>query len=55
VRRRQDIPIVFITAQRDDRVRPRLLASGAVECLFKPFNARVLRDAVNTALARRGA
>jgi FixJ family two-component response regulator len=55
LRRRQDIPIVFITAQRDDRVRPRLLASGAVECLFKPFNARVLRDAVNTALARRGA
>src|SRR5688572_3070704 len=55
LRRRQEIPIVFITAQRDDRVRPRLLASGAVECLFKPFNARVLRDAVNTALARRGA
>src|SRR5688572_6177674 len=55
LRRRQEIPIVFITAQRNDRVRPRLLASGAVECLFKPFNARVLRDAVNTALARRGA
>jgi FixJ family two-component response regulator len=54
-RRRQEIPIVFITALRDDRVRPRMLAGGAVECLFKPFNERVLRDAVNTALARRSA
>ncbi len=53
LRRRQEIPIVFITAQRDDRVRPRLLASGAVDCLFKPFSEKVLRDAVNTALARR--
>lgn len=53
LRRRQEIPIVFITAQRNDRVRPRLLAGGAVECLFKPFNEGALRDAINTALARR--
>src|SRR5262245_49799278 len=36
-RRRQAIPIVFITAHEDDAVRPRLLEAGAVECLFKPF------------------
>jgi FixJ family two-component response regulator len=53
VRRRQAIPIVFITAQRDERVRPRLLASGAVECLFKPFSETALFDALNTALRMR--
>ena len=49
-RRDQSIPIVFITAQRDDAVRPRLLAQGAVDCLFKPFEATDLLQALNTAL-----
>jgi FixJ family two-component response regulator len=49
-RRRQEIPIVYITAQSDAGIRPRLLESGAVECLFKPFSERELYDAVNTAL-----
>lgn len=48
--RRQEIPIVFITAHRDDAVRPRLLAQGAVECLFKPFTETDLLAALNTAL-----
>ena len=48
--RRQTIPIVFITAHRDDHVRPRLLAQGAVECLFKPFTETDLLEALNTAL-----
>ena len=48
--RRWDIPIVFITAHRDDSVRPRLLAQGAVECLFKPFTETDLLAALNTAL-----
>ena len=48
--RRQEIPIVFITAHRDEHVRPRLLAQGAVECLFKPFTETDLLDALNTAL-----
>jgi FixJ family two-component response regulator len=52
-RRRQAIPIVFITAQRDERVRPRLLADGAVECLFKPFSETALLDALNIALRMR--
>src|SRR5215475_667586 len=37
-RRRQEIPIVFITALQDGTLRPRMLESGAVECLFKPFS-----------------
>jgi FixJ family two-component response regulator len=47
--RRQEIPIVFITAHRDETVRPRLLEQGAVECLFKPFSDTALRDALNVA------
>ena len=48
--RRQEIPIVFITAHGDETVRPRLLEQGAVECLFKPFSDTALRDALNAAL-----
>jgi FixJ family two-component response regulator len=50
LRRRQEIPIVFITANGDKTVRPRLLAQGAVECLFKPFSEASLLDALNAAL-----
>ena len=48
--RRQEIPIVFITAHRDETVRPRVLEQGAVECLFKPFSDTALLNAVNAAL-----
>ena len=48
--REQSIPIVFITAARDATVRPRLIAQGAVECLFKPFEPTDLLRALNTAL-----
>jgi FixJ family two-component response regulator len=53
MRRRREIPIVFITGQRDDAVRPHLLARGAVECLFKPFSETALLDALNAALRGR--
>ena len=52
-RRRREIPIVFITAHGDSSVRPRLLALGAVECLFKPFSEAALLDALNSALRTR--
>lgn len=48
--REQAIPIVFITAQRDAATRLRLIAQGAVECLFKPFEPNDLLRALNTAL-----
>ena len=48
--RRQEIPIVFITAQRDEAVRSRMLERGAVECLFKPFSDTALLQALNLAL-----
>jgi FixJ family two-component response regulator len=53
IRRRREIPIVFITARDDDSIRPRLLADGAVECLFKPFSETALLDALNAALRVR--
>ncbi len=49
--RREEIPIVFITAHGDETVRQRLLDGGAVECLLKPFSEAALLDAVNAALA----
>jgi FixJ family two-component response regulator len=48
--RRLTIPIVFITATGDRAIRARLLAQGAVECLFKPFSETALLDALNAAL-----
>jgi len=49
-RRRKEIPIVFITAHRDEAVRPRMLEEGAVECLFKPFSDTALLEALDVAL-----
>ena len=53
IRRRQKIPIVFITAHGDSTVRPRLLERGAVECLSKPFGEVALLDALSAALRMR--
>jgi FixJ family two-component response regulator len=49
-RQQRNIPIVFITAQRDERIGPQLLAQGAVACLYKPFEDTALLAALNTAL-----
>jgi FixJ family two-component response regulator len=49
-RRGVRIPIVFITAQGDKLLRPRLLSRGASACLFKPFSDTALIDAVTGAL-----
>jgi FixJ family two-component response regulator len=45
-----DIPTIFITAQGDRSLRPRLVARGAAACLFKPFSDTSLIEAVNAAL-----
>jgi FixJ family two-component response regulator len=49
-RRGRVIPIVFITAQGDRSLRPRLIAAGAVACLMKPFSDSDLLAAVDVAL-----
>jgi FixJ family two-component response regulator len=44
------MPVVFITAHADETVRPRMLAEGAAECLFKPFSETLLLEALRAAL-----
>jgi FixJ family two-component response regulator len=50
IRRGKPIPIVFITAQDDKALCPRLIAHGAIACLFKPFSDTALLEAVEAAL-----
>jgi FixJ family two-component response regulator len=45
--RNRRIPIIFISAESDERLRPRLLELGAVECLLKPFSEAELLAALN--------
>jgi FixJ family two-component response regulator len=51
-RRRQKVPVIFITAYADDGVRERVLELGAVDCLFKPFSEAALVGALDAALPR---
>jgi FixJ family two-component response regulator len=51
-RRQKHIPIIFITASEDRSVRSRLLAAGAVECLFKPFSDAALLDALTSVFTK---
>jgi FixJ family two-component response regulator len=48
--RRQEIPILFITAHRDETIRLRALELGAVAFLFKPFSDTELLQALNAAI-----
>ena len=52
-RREQALPVIFITACRDESVRQPLLKQGAVECLFKPFSETALCEAIGAALETR--
>jgi FixJ family two-component response regulator len=45
-----EIPVIFITAQRDEKVRSQVLKQGAIACLFKPFSGTALRAAIDAAL-----
>jgi FixJ family two-component response regulator len=51
-RRQSGIPIIFITALADDKVRSAALRQGVAACLFKPFSDTELRHALNRALKR---
>jgi FixJ family two-component response regulator len=44
------IPIIFITAHGDEKVRMQALRSGAVEFLVKPFDDEALLESVRAAL-----
>jgi FixJ family two-component response regulator len=44
------IPIIFITAHGDERVRIRAMRAGAVEFLTKPYDKEALLQSVRAAL-----
>ena len=45
------IPIIFITAHGDEKMRMQALRAGAVEFMAKPFNDEALLESVRAALA----
>ena len=51
--RGRPFPIIFITAKGDKSLQTRLVAAGAVACLFKPFSDTALIEAVEAALGMR--
>lgn len=48
----QHMPIIFITAVLEESIRPRLLKTGAVCLLSKPFDEQTLLQCLDTALKR---
>jgi FixJ family two-component response regulator len=48
--RKHPIPVVFITAQRDENGWSKSLKEEAVACLLKPFSDTALLAAIRTAL-----
>jgi signal transduction histidine kinase len=51
--RTRDIPVIFVTAQRDPHEESEGLQMGAVDFISKPINAAVVRARVHTHLALR--
>ena len=49
-RRGQEIPIIFITGQKDDGIRKQAFKQGAAQFLYKPFSDTAVLDAINEAL-----
>lgn len=52
VRDHYRFPIIFITAQGDEKMRMQALRAGAVDFLSKPFDDGTLLDSVRAALER---
>ncbi len=49
-RRGHEIPVIFMTARKDEALRERAFKQGAVKFLNKPFSDTALLDALNVAL-----
>jgi FixJ family two-component response regulator len=47
------IPIIFMTAYPEKRIRSRVLHSGAVCYISKPFRAQALIECIDRALKRQ--
>lgn len=49
--RGHQIPVVFISGQKDETIREQALNQGAIRFLYKPFSDTALLDALNDAFA----
>jgi len=49
-RRGETIPTIFITGEKDETIRARLLGQGAAGFLVKPFSDTALLAAIKSAL-----
>ncbi len=49
-RRGEEIPVIFITGQKDEAIRARVFEQGAAGFLLKPFSDAALLAAIKTAL-----
>jgi len=49
-RRGKQIPIIFITATREERIRARVVELGAARCLTKPFTEAALLEALRSVI-----
>jgi FixJ family two-component response regulator len=49
-RRGQNIPVIFITGQRDETIRARVTKQGAAGFRLKPFSDTAVLEAINIAL-----
>jgi FixJ family two-component response regulator len=47
---RPELPIIFISAHRDEGIQKQALDGGAVDFMFKPFDAADLLDVIDRAL-----
>jgi FixJ family two-component response regulator len=48
------IPIIFVTAHGDEKMRLQAMRGGAVKFLAKPFDGAILLEGVRTALGSEG-
>jgi FixJ family two-component response regulator len=53
VQRRPSLPIIFITAFPEGRVRDQLMAAGAIGMLSKPYDGDTLIACIEKALAKK--
>jgi FixJ family two-component response regulator len=50
---RDSLPIVFITAHADERLRTQVIEAGAIDCFMKPFNDDEFLAAVELGVSDR--
>jgi FixJ family two-component response regulator len=53
IRRRPELPIIFITAFPEERIRQQAMAAGATCILAKPYDGDHLVECIEKALARK--